>query len=619
MQNSRKFYNTDLFIWLMLIFFAPLGLYLLWRRNRYSTVSRAVLSIVFGLVFLFQAILLNNRLGTNNNRYGTEFAKLGTDSKINYGQSKKNQNVEQKNNKKPGKNKDKYTPAPTLQTTIVPESPTPQATASPITPMPSAVEPTPSLTASAAPTAATPTAAATPVETVIPQEPTPTEVTPAPTMPEPSSNTTPIVQPPAPTATQDTTSNNEINAVNTGTTIDENGVQTTVYKVDESLLRQKLAAVDAGTLFKVLVPNNSSAISLMLSGEIIKELEQKNVTLAVNAANVNYEFPAKAINIGNISANTGSNISLADINIRVSISGVTQSTISVLNDNATLGKFELEASPINTSITANYGNTKVELKQFNSYISRTVSVPNDVGLNKITTAVALNSDGTIRHIPTNISVIEGKYYAKINSMTNSVYTLIWNPKEFNDMGAHWAKAQVNEMYSRKIISGITDGIFEPDRSITRAEFATIVVKALGLEPVGSNSFTDVKTSDWFYNYVGTASRHGIILGVGGGEFQPARSISREEAMAMVQRAAKLAGMNVEVSDNEIANTLARFTDYADFSDWAKGIAAFNIRENLIKGSNGLARPKDNITRAETVVVIMRMLQRSDLIDSRIIA
>jgi len=185
------------------------------------------------------------------------------------------------------------------------------------------------------------------------------------------------------------------------------------------------------------------------------------------------------------------------------------------------------------------------------------------------------------------------------------------------MDGHWAKAQVNEMYSRKIINGVADGIFEANRGITRAEFATIVVKALGLEPKGSNSFKDVNTSDWFYDYVGTASSYGIILGVGEGKFDALRSITREEAMAMVQRAAKIAGMNVNVTDAEIANSLAKFTDYNEFSPWAQSVAAFNIQESLIQGVNGIARPKDNITRAETAVVIMRMLQKSELIDSRI--
>jgi len=79
-------------------------------------------------------------------------------------------------------------------------------------------------------------------------------------------------------------------------------------------------------------------------------------------------------------------------------------------------------------------------------------------------------------------VIDGRYYARINSLTDSTYSVIWNPIDFNDSAVHWAKEAINDMGSRLVISGTGNDMFEPDRDITRAEFAAIIVRALGIKP-----------------------------------------------------------------------------------------------------------------------------------------
>lgn len=71
----------------------------------------------------------------------------------------------------------------------------------------------------------------------------------------------------------------------------------------------------------------------------------------------------------------------------------------------------------------------------------------------------LNEDGTFSHVPTTIVVINGKYFAKINSLTNSTYTVIYNPVTFTDVTIHWAKDAINDMGSRMVVAGIGNGIY----------------------------------------------------------------------------------------------------------------------------------------------------------------
>lgn len=146
--------------------------------------------------------------------------------------------------------------------------------------------------------------------------------------------------------------------------------------------------------------------------------------------------------------------------------------------------------------------------------------------------------------------------------------------------------------------------------MTRAEFAAIIIRSLGLPENGKSSFTDVKSADWFYGAVGAASEYGIILGYEDGSFRPDASITRQEAMAMTARAAKVAELkaqNVSVQG---------FTDLEQVSAWALEAVSFNTANGLIIGSDGALRPNDGISRAETATVVLRLLQKSKLVDVR---
>lgn len=99
--------------------------------------------------------------------------------------------------------------------------------------------------------------------------------------------------------------------------------------------------------------------------------------------------------------------------------------------------------------------------------------------------------------------------------------VIWHPLEFKDAEKHWAKEAINDMGSRMVISGVGNDMFEPDRDITRAEFAAIVVRGLGLKPgTGKIPFTDVKATDWYAPFVETAYEYGILSGYGYSKFGP---------------------------------------------------------------------------------------------------
>ena len=176
---------------------------------------------------------------------------------------------------------------------------------------------------------------------------------------------------------------------------------------------------------------------------------------------------------------------------------------------------------------------------------------------------------------------------------------------FSDIAGHANRKAIEALVAKQIINGMGDGTFAPNKTMTRAQFCTITVKALGLEPKATNAFTDVASTAWYAGYVGTASTKGIVLGVGNNKFSPEGTITRQEAATMVTRAAKLLKLDTSVEDVE--EVMALFSDGASVSDWAKDAMAYCATEGITTWSGSL-QPTKAILRCEIAQMIYNMLK-----------
>ena len=189
-----------------------------------------------------------------------------------------------------------------------------------------------------------------------------------------------------------------------------------------------------------------------------------------------------------------------------------------------------------------------------------------------------------------------------------------NPgKTFADIAQHKDKTAIETLASRGIINGKSENSFEPESTMTRAEFATIIARGLGLPQKSNVIFKDVTTNDWFYNYVGTAYSYGIIKGVSENEFNPNGTITREEAAVMVTRAAKLCGMDTNMDTLATRDILAQFFDYVKASSWAQSSLAFCYNEKILDDSVMDIKPKEAVTRAEIASMLYNMLLSANLL------
>ncbi|MDD6188569.1 MAG: S-layer homology domain-containing protein [Clostridiales bacterium] len=197
-----------------------------------------------------------------------------------------------------------------------------------------------------------------------------------------------------------------------------------------------------------------------------------------------------------------------------------------------------------------------------------------------------------------------------------VQPIIEPGKTFEDISgvnAHTNQMAIEALAARGIIDGKGGGLFDPDATMTRAEFATIVVRALGLPLKATDNFTDVKSADWYAEYVGTAYTYGIVNGTTDTTFTPNGTITRQEAAVMVARAAKLCGMDTALDNAAIRDTLAQFGDYVTADEWARESLAFCYGEGILDDSEFDILPKLAIKRCEIAQMIFHLLGRADLI------
>lgn len=184
---------------------------------------------------------------------------------------------------------------------------------------------------------------------------------------------------------------------------------------------------------------------------------------------------------------------------------------------------------------------------------------------------------------------------------------------FTDVKNHTNKAAIEELASRGIINGMSKDVFSPNKTMTRAEFAAIVTRALGLTAKDTKAFTDVPSSKWYAGYIGAANSSGIVNGVGSGKFNPDGTITRQEAAAMVARAAKLCGLDTSMDAASIKDMLAQFGDYRGVASWAKEPLAFCYSAGILDQSALNIEPTKAILRCEIAQMLYNMLTAAELI------
>jgi len=171
------------------------------------------------------------------------------------------------------------------------------------------------------------------------------------------------------------------------------------------------------------------------------------------------------------------------------------------------------------------------------------------------------------------------------------------PVLLTDISGHWAEAAIRSLVGMDAVAGYPDNTFRPDNSITRAEFATVLVKAFNLSGGQGKVFEDT-AGHWAKDYIAAAYAAGIIQGYSDDRFGPDDLITREQMAVMIARASQLQASSGQLS----------FTDSSSVSSWAYGWVVSAVNNQLMSGyPDNTFRPQANATRAEAMTVIYNAL------------
>ncbi|WP_028593806.1 Ig-like domain-containing protein [Paenibacillus assamensis] len=229
-----------------------------------------------------------------------------------------------------------------------------------------------------------------------------------------------------------------------------------------------------------------------------------------------------------------------------------------------------------------------------------------------TIAVMLDSLAVrLGYVPTQIKSEQGAHVLQSQAPSNERIAVVNSTRSFSDTAGHWAAGDINALAGRFIADAASGNQFQPDRSVTRAEFAVMIARGLGLkgDPNQVSSFKDVSRNHADAPYIGAAVKAGIILGYEDRTFKPNDPITREHMSMMMIRAMKTAGYTQQLSKS-VDSYFARFSDRGQFASKSKNTVAQALEAGIIQGmSQNTFGVRTKATRAQATSMIRRMLEK----------
>lgn len=180
---------------------------------------------------------------------------------------------------------------------------------------------------------------------------------------------------------------------------------------------------------------------------------------------------------------------------------------------------------------------------------------------------------------------------------------------FPDVKGHWAEQSIGFCVNRKLFTGVASGRFAPETTMNRAMFVTVLSRMSGENISGfPNSFSDVPNNAWYTQPCAWGSAAGIVSGVGNGEFNPEGSVTREQMAVFLYRFAELYGLDDGSYDKAV---LYSYKDRTEVSPWAKDAMAWAVDGGLITGRSGnTLSPRESAKRCEVATIISRFVNNS---------
>ncbi|MFC4409958.1 S8 family serine peptidase [Chungangia koreensis] len=325
-----------------------------------------------------------------------------------------------------------------------------------------------------------------------------------------------------------------------------------------------------------------------LTSKSMKALADSGKSLIVKAGNIEVDVPSSVIKSINLGANEKVSFQIELVNdakvntLGILVSDVFDFSISITGNQGTRGVSNF-AEPITVIMP---------IKSFPEDHEKVAAYYLNEETGRLDYSGGIYSDHAIR--------FKTRHFSK--------FVAVESYSTFADIHNHWAKNEIEVLASRKITSGTAENVFSPDDEMTRAQFAVLLARALNLPNKSFEGiFKDIpEHMEWGNVEIEAAYRAGIIKGKSAGIFEPNLPITREQMALMMIRAIEyqnpdqLKGLNVVNEFNDIGGVNPNSL---------KSIEAAASLGLLTGFYDGTFRPRDFSTRAQTSVVLYRLLKQ----------
>ncbi|MGB8955472.1 MAG: S-layer homology domain-containing protein [Tumebacillaceae bacterium] len=389
------------------------------------------------------------------------------------------------------------------------------------------------------------------------------------------------------------------------------GGGTTTATLDVNKALSTIRSAPSGTTdLTISIPTRDKAAVVSVPGSIIQQVQTSygnDAHLLVAAEAGTYDLPLKAINSLLLNAVK----SATDGMLRFTIQPPTASNANSIDWQLVDLKAQKMVAPVEFKVEAAYGGQSIPIRDYgDAFVSYSIDLTGATLKDDLVPSALFKHPATGNLVPTpsrlyRDSVGHGKLV--IMRTGNGTYVPVQAKRTFDDIRFNPRSSQIEALASRYVISGKSATQYDPNGQITRSEFATLMVRALGLsDKQGSSQFLDVPTNEWFTDTVAIGSSLGLISGNTPLQFAPYDPITREQMAALLARSLQYVQPKPYVDTIRI---LAGASDRDKISSWAREDVALAISTGILSPSYaGNIEPARPATRAESADMLYNLLQ-----------
>jgi beta-glucosidase len=177
-------------------------------------------------------------------------------------------------------------------------------------------------------------------------------------------------------------------------------------------------------------------------------------------------------------------------------------------------------------------------------------------------------------------------------------------RSFADCENHWAKKAIEALAARGVIEGTSISTFEPNETITRADFVTLLSRYFSLTGDSVKSFADVEEDQYYSRPIAMFKAMGVLPPTESGMFKPNEPITRQDLMYILNMV--LTRTNVDVEDKGFS--VAGFNDFDQAAEYAVESIKYLVSRDVIHGYDNAINPTGTATRAEIAQVLFNMME-----------